>query len=171
MREHQKKGALKQNIEASLYTLYWGFKKMQFTLDTYVLVAMILQNGAKFRHTKAGFKGYRNLNNFRQAVESPKNLNLMGFCPKNTFLQLKHYIQWIYLTLLSTTYVQIYQITYVIFETISHFSQHNSSVSFQCKFSDFSTAQVKVHQIPHVIFQIKSQFFFKVQIFFQCHER
>ena len=36
-----------------------------------------------------------------------------------------------------------------------------------------STAQVKVHQIQvhHVIFQVKSQFFFKVWIFFQCHER
>ena len=108
----------------------------------------------------------------------------MGFCPKNTFLQLKHYIQWIYLTLLSTTYVQIYQITYVIFETISHFSQHNSSVSFQLKHYILSTNQpikvqifrlstvpVKVHRIPHVIFQIKSQFVFKVWIFFQCHVR
>ena len=81
MKEHQKKGALKQKIEASLYTLDWGFKKIPFTLYTYVL-ARTLQNGAKFRHTKAGFKNYRNLNNFRQAVESPKSYNLMGFCPK-----------------------------------------------------------------------------------------
>ena len=73
------------------------------TLHFYVL-AMIFQNGAKFRYTKAGFKNYWNLNNFRQAVETPKSWNLMGFCPKNTFLQLKH-IQWIYLTLLSTTCV------------------------------------------------------------------
>ena len=34
-----------------------------------------------------------------------------------------------------------------------------------------STARVKVHQIPHVIFQMKSQFFYKVWIFCQCHER
>ena len=81
-----------------------GFKKIPFTLDTYVLVAKILQNGAKFRYTKAGFKNYRNLSNFRQALESPKSWHLMGFCPKNTFLQLKH-IQWIFLTLLSTTCV------------------------------------------------------------------
>ena len=73
MREHQKKGALKQKIEASLYTLDWDFKKTPFALDTYVSVAKILQNGAKFRYTKAGFKNYRNLNNFRQAVESPKS--------------------------------------------------------------------------------------------------
>ena len=44
MREHQKKGALKQKIEASLYTLDWGLKKIPFTLDTNVLVAKILQN-------------------------------------------------------------------------------------------------------------------------------
>ena len=73
MREHRKKGALKLKIEASQYILDWGFKKMLFTLYTYVLVARILQNGAKSRYTKAGFKNYRNLNNFRQAVESPKS--------------------------------------------------------------------------------------------------
>ena len=46
----------------------------------------------------------RNLGNFRQAVEGPKNWYLMGyFCPKNILLQLKHYIPRIYPTLLSTT--------------------------------------------------------------------
>ena len=52
--------------------------------------------------------------------------NLMGyFCPKNTFLQLEHYIPKIYLTLLSTTCVKILQITHVSFETIykSFFTQ------------------------------------------------
>ena len=82
MREHWKKGALKLKIEASQYILDWGFKKMLFTLYTYVLVARILQNGAKSRYTKAGFKNYRNLNKFKQAVESPKSGNLMGFSPK-----------------------------------------------------------------------------------------
>ena len=43
-RKHQKKGALKQNVETSLYTLYWGFEKIPFTLYTYVL-DKILQNG------------------------------------------------------------------------------------------------------------------------------
>ena len=72
MREYQKKGALKQKIEDSMYTLDWDFKKISFTLHTFVS-AKILQNGAKFRYAKAGFKNYRNLNNFRQAVESPKS--------------------------------------------------------------------------------------------------
>ena len=47
------------------------------------------------------------------------------FCKKNTFLQLKHYVQRI-----STTCVKIRQMTYFIFETISHFSRDNSSVIF-----------------------------------------
>ena len=107
-----------------MYTLCWGLKKIPFTLCTYVL-AKTLQNGAKvIQELTTGFKNcMRNLNNFRQEVKRQKSL-----CPKNTFHQLKH-IQKIYLTLLSTTCVKIHQITYAIFETITHFSQHNS-VSF-----------------------------------------
>ena len=113
-----------------MYTLCWGLKKIPFTLCTYVL-AKTLQNGAKvIQELTTGFKNcMRNLNNSRQEVKSQKSLNLVDFlCPKNTFHQLKH-IQKIYLTLLSTTCVKIHQITYAIFETITHFSQHNS-VSF-----------------------------------------
>ena len=73
-RESQKKGALKQKIEASLYTLCWGFKKIAFTLYTYIL-AKILQNGANFiQKLSPCFKNsMRNLDNFRQAVKSPKS--------------------------------------------------------------------------------------------------
>ena len=49
---------------------------------------------------------------------------------KNKFLQLKRYIRRIYLTLLSTTCVKIHQIPFTIFETISYFSRHNSSLFF-----------------------------------------
>ena len=72
------------------------------------------------------------------------------FCPKNTFLQLKHYIQKIYLTLLSTTCLKIHQMTYAIFETISlllyttplyflaqKLNTFYKSSSSKCKFSDF----------------------------------
>ena len=46
---------------------------------------------------------------------------------KNCILSTKKiYIQRIYVTLLSTTCVKIHQISYVIFETISHFSRHHS---------------------------------------------
>ena len=34
-----------------------------------------------------------------------------------------------------------------------------------------SSAQIKFHEITRVIFQIKRRFFFKVWIFFQCHEK
>ena len=73
MREDQKKGAMKKKIKASLYTFYWGFKKILFTLYTYVL-AKILQDGAKFiQKLTRGLQNHRNLSNFRQAMESPKS--------------------------------------------------------------------------------------------------
>ena len=115
----------------SPYTLYWNFKIIPFTLYTYVL-AKILQNGVKFiQKANSWYKNHmRNLDNCRQAVESHKSWNLMGyFCPKNIFLQLKH-IQRIYPTLLWTSCVKIHQMTYVIFETICHFSGHSPSIFF-----------------------------------------
>ena len=57
MREYQKKGALKQKIEASLYTLVSRKFNLLFTLYTYA-VANILQNRAKFSYAKAGSKNY-----------------------------------------------------------------------------------------------------------------
>ena len=78
-----------------------------------------------------GLKNHmRILDNFKQAVESPKSWNLMGcFCPKNTFLQLKHR-QRIYPTLLSITSVKIHQMISVIFKTMCHFSRHSPSINF-----------------------------------------
>ena len=72
MMEHQKKGVLKYKIEASLYTLDCGFKKIPFTLYTYVLAKRYYKMVQSFG-IKPGFKNYRNLNNFRQALESPKS--------------------------------------------------------------------------------------------------
>ena len=131
-REHQKEDALKQKIGASLYTLYSGFKKIPFTLQTYVLA--ILQNGAKFIQKLApSFK----LGQLQTNSGKSKNLKFYRLllskkyiCLKNTFLQLKH-MQMIYLTLISTTCVKICPIICVIFETINHFSRHNHSSSFQ----------------------------------------
>ena len=73
-REHQKKGTLKQKIEASLYTLYWGFKKIPFILYNFDLTK-ILQNDEKFiQKLTPGFKNHmRNLDNFRQGLESSKS--------------------------------------------------------------------------------------------------
>ena len=74
--------------------------------------AKLLQNGAKFiQKLTPGFQNYMtNLDNLKQAVENPKGPKSMCYiCPKNAFLQLKLYIQRIYLTLVSTNCVKIYQ--------------------------------------------------------------
>ena len=50
------KGCVEIEVEASLYTLYWGFKEIPFTRYTYVS-AKILQNGARFiEKLTPGFK-------------------------------------------------------------------------------------------------------------------
>ena len=79
--------------------------------------------------------------------------------------------------------MKIHQISYAIFETISHFSQRaciilattlhtfDKNIPSDCKFFRFSTALVKIHQISPVIFETKSEFFFKVWITLHCHER
>ena len=120
----------------------------------------------------------RNLDNIRQAVESPKSWNSVGYiCPQNIFLQLKH-IQRIYLTLLSTISVKIHQIAYVIFETIIHFSRDNSSVlsqtlhnfdkniSSKCKYSDFPLLKLKFIKFLMSFFKQEVSFSSKLLHFF-----
>ena len=57
---------------------------IKFYLHLCFKLRYYIQNGAKFLQKLAlGFKNHmRNLDNFRQAVESPKSWNLMGFSPK-----------------------------------------------------------------------------------------
>ena len=116
MRKYQR-GCVEIENYLNLLHCYWVFEKILFTLYFYVL-AKTLQNGITFlQKLTTGFKNHtRNWNNFRQAVASPKSWNFMGVYLKNTFFQLKYYIQRIYLTLLSTTSVKVQQITYVIFD-------------------------------------------------------
>ena len=73
-KETSKKDGLKQKIEASLYTFYQGFKKIPFTLYIYVQTKTS-QNGAEFTQKLTScFKNHmRNLDNFRQTVQSPKS--------------------------------------------------------------------------------------------------
>ena len=106
----------------------------------------------------------RNLENFKQTVESPnsgksKKLKFDGLSlsKKHILSAKKHYIQSIYLILLSTTCVKIYQMTYVIFETISHFSGHNSTVFFP----DFPLLALKFIKFLMSIFIQKVSFFFQ----------
>ena len=102
------------------------------------------------------------------------------FCPKNTFLQLKRYIQRVYLTFLSSTCMKIHQIPYFIFETISHFSRHNFSVFFsvqslhsfyksspsKCKFSYFLLLALKFTKFVISFLKQKVRFSLKFGSFF-----
>ena len=167
--------------------MYWGFKKIPFTLYTCVL-AKVLQNGAKFiQKLTPGFENHmRNLNNFRQAVENSKNWNWWA-----TFVQKIHFSK-IYIpsakkfytedlsNITLTTCVKIHQITYAIFETISHFSRHNSSLFFlaqtlhnfnknspsKCKFLDFPLLGLKFTKFLISFFKQKVNFSSTFESFF-----
>ena len=99
---------------------------------------------------------------------------------KNTFLQLEHYIPKIYLTLLSTTFVKIHQIYYVILETIykSFFTTQFLCIIFaqlqtfyksspsKCKFSDFPLLGLKFTNFLMSFFKQKVSFSSKFGSFF-----
>ena len=103
----------------------------------------------------------RNFDNFRQAAERPKSWNSRrGYlCPKSTCFQVKQCIEWIYLIFLSTTCVKIHQISYVIFETISHFSRHISSAFFLAQtlhtFDKRSPSERKFSDFPLLLMVLK----------------
>ena len=167
-----------------LCTLFIGVSR-KFHLHLHFALAKILQNGAKLiEKLTAGFKNYvENLSNFRQAVESPKSWNSMGyFCPKITFFQLNHYVQRIYRTLLSTTCLKTHQIPC---HFINHKSFYTSLLCFflaqtlhtfykssptKCKFSDFSLLSLKSTKFLMSFSRTKIQFSFKLWITLQCHE-
>ena len=91
----------------------------------------------------------------------------MGYiCLKTTFLHLKHYLQ-IYLTLLSTTCVKIYQISYVIlmslFTTqlvyiIFIILAFDKNIPSKCKFPDFSLLKLKFIKFLMPFFKQKVSF-------------
>ena len=85
-----------------------------------------------YKKTDSWFqKSHEEFGKFQTSSGKPKRLKFDGLLfPKNILLQLKHYIWRIYLTLLSTSCLKIHQITYVIFETISHFLRNKSSILF-----------------------------------------
>ena len=91
-----------------------------------------------YKKLTPNFKNHmRNLDNFTQAVKSPKGVDSMGYiCPKNTFLQLKHHIQRIYETLLSAACVKIHNTTPVYF-LAQTFHTFDKSSSLKCKDSGF----------------------------------
>ena len=103
------------------------------------------------------------------------------FYPKNTFLQLEHFILKIYLTLVSTTCEKIHRITYVIFETIyqSFLSTHFLCISLAqtlhtfyksspstYKFSDFPLLGSKFTKFLMSFFKQNVSFSLKFGSFF-----
>ena len=95
-----------------------------------IIVSKMVQS--LYKKTDSWFqKSHEEFGKLQTSSGKSKKLKFDGLLfPKNTFLQLKHYIWRIYLTLLSTSCLKIHQITYVIFETISHFLRSNSSIFF-----------------------------------------
>ena len=151
--------------------MYWGFKKIPFTLYTYVLTK-ILQNDAKFiQKLTPDFKNHmRNLENMSQALESPKSWFLMGyFCPKiNLFkkyiLSAKTYTEGLIFNYLFEN-SQNYLCHYIIFHDITPLYFFSSNTTYfllkqpiKVQIFRLSAALDKVHQIPHIIFQTKSHF-------------
>ena len=115
------------------------------------------------------------MDNFRQVVESPKNLNLIGYTfAKNKLFQLKH-IPRIYLTLRSTNCLKIHVILYVTFANMhkSFFMAqlfcnflaqslhifYNSSPE-KCKYLDFPLLTLKFTKFLMSFFKQKVNFFF-----------
>ena len=115
------------------------------------------------------------MDNFRQVVKSPKNLNLIGYTfAKNKLFQLKH-IPRIYLTLRSTNCLKIYVILYVTFANMhkSFFTTqlfcnflaqrlhifYNSSPE-KCKYLDFPLLTLKFTKFLMSFFKQKVNFFF-----------
>ena len=139
-------------LPISLYTLYRNFKIIPFTLFTYVL-ARILQNGAKFiQKPTPGLKNHmRNLDNYRQAVESPKSWNfvqkLHSFSYNIYRGFIRHYFQ--LLAWKFTKWLMSFLKPYVIFHD-------TAPLYIKLKIFRLVTALIKIHQIPHVIFGNKS---------------
>ena len=162
-RTSKKDWGLKLKIEASLYTLYWGFKKIPFTLYTYVL-AKILQIMLQTLYknwllvSKITWRIWATSLS-KKYIPSAKTLNTED--------------------LSSITFSYLYEHSP---NDLFHFWNHKVATPLLCKFlaqtlhtfcksSPSKWVKVKVHLIAHFIFQTKSQFFFNVWIFFQCHDR
>ena len=113
--EHQNKAALKYRRLRLLYTLCVGVSR-KFHINYIYVLAKILQNGANFIQKYMIHEKFGQLQTSSGKYKKLKFDGLLSkkhICPKNTFLQPTHYIQRIYLTLFSTTFVKIHQISYL----------------------------------------------------------
>ena len=125
----------------------------------------------------------KNLDNFRQSVESPKIKMRWVTFAKKIHSSAKIFSREDLSTLLLTTCPSNSRIPDVVLETTSQFSRDNSSVFFWLKHDilstkvahqsasfRLSTTRVKILQVSHVIFHTKIQFFFKIWINLECYD-
>ena len=166
-RKYQRKGALKQKIEASQYTLQSGFKKIPFTLYTYVL-ATILKNGAKI-YTKADSWFQKSDEEFGQRWAT---------FVQTLYTEDSSNITFNYLS------VKSHQIPYTILETISHFFTTQLLCIFLAQtlhtFYKNRTSKYKLSDLPLLALKFtkflmsflegRVNFFFNFCITLQCHE-
>ena len=156
--------------ENSFYTLHLCLTKILQNVQNYTKIDSWLQ------------KSPEEFGQLQTSTRKFKELKFDGILlSKNKFVQK-------YIASAKTLYTECLPFNYLCgnpqsYLSLYHFLQHSSSVFFYLKYMistkvahqvqifRLSAARVKVHQIPHVIFQTKSQFFFKVWISFQCHER
>ena len=124
----------------------------------------------------------RNLDNFRQAVESPKSWNSIGYiCPKNTFPLNTFKLKKTYAEDLSN--ISLYYLRENSPKSLCPFWNHKSpfttqlvwtktilsqtlhtfdkNISSKCKFSDFSLLQLKLIKFLMSFFKQKVSFFTK----------
>ena len=97
-------------------------------LYTYVL-AKVLQSCTKFiQKLIPCFKNHKEFGQLQTSSGKLKKLKFNGLLLSKKYIPSAKHMQRIYLRLLLTACVKTDQISHVIFETISYFSQHNSSL-------------------------------------------
>ena len=93
-------------------------------------------------------------------IEDLSNISFNYLC-ENSPNSLSHF--WNHKSFFTT------QLVYIIVSQVLHTFDKN--IPLKAKFSGFSLLMLKFIKISHVIFQTKSEFFFKLWITVQCHER
>ena len=130
-------------LPISLYTLYCDFKIIPFNFTLMFRMRYYKMVQSLYKKLTPGLKNHMsNLHNYRQAVESPKSWNLIGyFCPKNAFLQLsiplyrgfiQHYFQ-----------LLAWKFTNDLSHFWNHFSRHDPYI-YQVKMFRLATARIKI---------------------------
>ena len=101
--EHQKKGALKQKIVASLYTFYWGFKRFHLHLTLMfqkIIIEDIRKSCKVYKKTDSWFqKSHKEFGKLKTSSRKSKKLKFDGlllsknYIPSDKKLYTEHYFQ------------------------------------------------------------------------------